>query len=134
MIPPRHVSKVLRWRRASRPERVAAGTPSPRVSQVAGQVALYQLDYMLADVRQKFEGVSTKVSGMSRTACHEKITYPLSPVARMKFFHLGCSQISSAASAVSVHQQSALLKSSLSLKRGRNVEMALLMVTSDASG
>lgn len=61
-------------------------------------------------------------------------TYPLSPVARMKFFHLGCSHISNAASAVSVHQHIARLKSSFSWKRGRRVEMALRIVTSDASG
>lgn len=52
----------------------------------------------------------------------------------MKFFQRGCSQISSAASAVSVHQHMARLNSSLSLKRGRNAEIALFMVASEASG
>ena len=61
-------------------------------------------------------------------------THPLSPVARMKFFHFGCSQIRSEASAVSVHQHMALLKISLSLKRGRKVEMAFRTLTSEASG
>lgn len=60
--------------------------------------------------------------------------YPLSPVASMKLFHLGCSQISSAASAVSVHQHIVLLNSSLSLNRGRNAEMALFIVASEACG
>lgn len=63
-----------------------------------------------------------------------KATHPLSPVARIKFFHLGCSQIRRAVSAVSVHQHSARLNSSLSAKRGRNVAMALRMPFSDASG
>lgn len=62
------------------------------------------------------------------------VTYPLSPVARIKFFHLGCSQMSSAASAVSVHQHMARLKSFLFLKRGRNAEMALRIVASEALG
>jgi hypothetical protein len=62
------------------------------------------------------------------------MTYPLSPVASMKCFHLGCSHNSNAASAVSVHQHIARLKSSFRLKRGKKVEMALRMVTSDASG
>lgn len=63
-----------------------------------------------------------------------ELTHPLSPVARMKFFHFGCSQISSAASAVSVHQHKALLNSSFSLNRGRKAAIALRIVTSDASG
>lgn len=42
--------------------------------------------------------------------------------------------MSSAASAVSVHQHMARLNSSLFLNCGRKAEMALLMVTSDESG
>jgi hypothetical protein len=52
----------------------------------------------------------------------------------MKFFHLGCSQIRSEASAVSVHQHIVLLKISLSLNRGRKVEMAFRILVSEASG
>jgi hypothetical protein len=61
-------------------------------------------------------------------------TYPLSPVAKIKFFHLGCSQINKLASAVSVHQHMLLLKSSLSLKRGINLAIAFRMVSSEESG
>src|SRR4051794_40197273 len=60
--------------------------------------------------------------------------YPLSPVAKIKFFHLGCSQINRLASAVSVHQHIARLKSSLSLNWGMSLAIAFRMVTSDASG
>jgi len=61
-------------------------------------------------------------------------TYPLSPVASTKFFHCGCSHIKSAASAVSVHQHKCLLNNSFSVNLGRKVEIAFLMLTSDASG
>lgn len=61
-------------------------------------------------------------------------TYPLSPVARIKFFHSGCSHINSAASAVSVHQHRCLLNSSFSVNLGRNVAIALRILTSEASG
>lgn len=52
----------------------------------------------------------------------------------MKFFHLGCSHMSSDESAVSVHQHMDRLKSSLCVKRGRYVAMALRMVVSEALG
>ena len=64
----------------------------------------------------------------------EAETYPLSPVARIRFLHRGCSQTSSAASAVSAHQHMARLKSGLSRKRGRKAATALRMDASDASG
>ncbi len=64
----------------------------------------------------------------------ESSTYPLSPVASIRFFHFGCSQINNAASAVSVHQHMVLLKISRSLKRGRKVSMARRIDTSEASG
>lgn len=62
------------------------------------------------------------------------IAYPLSPVANIKFFHLGCSQINKLASAVSVHQHIDRLKSSWSLKRGMNLAIAFRMLASEASG
>lgn len=62
------------------------------------------------------------------------MTYPLSPVAKIKFFHLGCSHIKRLASAVSVHQHSALLNSSFSLNLGKKAEIARRIDASDSSG
>jgi hypothetical protein len=65
---------------------------------------------------------------------NEAETHPLSPVASTKFFHSGCSHIKSAASAVSVHQHKCLLNNSFSVNFGKNVAIALRMLTSEASG
>lgn len=52
----------------------------------------------------------------------------------MKFLHLGCSHINSAASAVSVHQHMALLNSGRPAKRGKNVCTARSIDRCDWSG
>jgi hypothetical protein len=92
---------------------------------------------MLANIRQKFESMTEEpisISVQDVTKCNVINTYPLSPVASTKFFHSGCSHISSAASAVSVHQQRCRLNNSFSVNFGRKVAMAFRMLTSDASG
>lgn len=61
-------------------------------------------------------------------------TYPLSPVASIKFFQRGCSQINKLASAVSVHQHIVRLRRSLSANCGINLVTALRIVPSEASG
>lgn len=94
---------------------------------------------MLSNVGQDLERMAAEYAISKATAIFHLMswlltTYPLSPVAKIKFFHLGCSQISRFASAVSVHQHIVRLKSSLSLKRGKSLAIAFRMVTSEASG
>ena len=86
---------------------------------------------MFTDIGKQFE----RMSDMSKRSKQQgKATDPLSPVARIKFFHLGCSHINKEASAVSVHQHIVRLKIFRSLKRGRKVEMDFRTLTSEASG
>jgi len=114
IVPARHVGKVFRRCSSPRLERVTPRSPPPSMSQVVRQVAFNKFHNVLANVRQELESVaSTTISlGLGKTTAD---THPLSPVAKIKFFHFGCSQISSAASEVSVHQHRARLKSSLFL-------------------
>jgi hypothetical protein len=89
---------------------------------------------MLADVWQQLEGVTGVKVSIAKWSWGDLKTYPLSPVARTKFFHLGCSHISNAASAVSVHQHKCLLNSSLSVNFGKNVAIAFRILASEAFG
>ena len=89
---------------------------------------------MLADVWQQLEGVTGVKVSIAKWSWDNLKTYPLSPVARTKFFHSGCSHISNAASAVSVHQHKCLLNNSFSVNVGKNVAMAFRILTSEASG
>lgn len=52
MFPARHVCKILRWGCTSRLERIAPGPPPPRLDKILLQGAFYQLDNILANVRQ----------------------------------------------------------------------------------
>jgi hypothetical protein len=63
-----------------------------------------------------------------------EIIHPLSPVARIKFLHRGCSHSNIAASAVFVHQHMDRLKTSLSVYCGRKASMALRIERSEVSG
>jgi hypothetical protein len=146
VLPPRHIREVFRGRRTPRLECVAlARTPPPCLLEVVCEGTLEELDDVFADVWEEFEGVAFRGSSQHQHRTHDwegiaerrgegRITHPESPVARIKFFHCGCSHTSSDALAVSVHQHNARLNSGFCTNWGKYVSIALRMETSEAFG
>lgn len=136
VLPTRQVCQILRGALTSRSKSVSPRPPPPCLGQIRSKISLYQLQHILSDIWQQFEAVSGRYGvRYAASSFHlHKMTHPLSPVARIKFLHLGCSQIKRLASAVSVHQHIALFRSGRSWKAGMNLAIAFRIVTSEASG